>query len=160
MFTPAARASVRSLLLDRAHADPSVAGAATTGSAAAGAEDRWSDIDLVLGLDPAANLPTVITGWTDWLHTELGAVGHFDLLGAGTTYRAFLLSNGLEVDLGFAPSDAFRRTGGEAFTVVFGDPAPDLPAQPEDTDHLTGLAWHHVLHARAAIERCRPWAAE
>lgn len=29
-----------------------------------------------------------------------------------------------------------------------------------DVDHLAGLVWHHVLHARSSIERGRPWQAE
>jgi hypothetical protein len=42
---------------------------------------------------------------------------------------------------------------------VFGDPAPRQP-RVTDADHLIGLAWHHVLHARIYIERGAPWQAE
>ena len=44
--------------------------------------------------------------------------------------------------------------------MVFGE-AIELPAVAEpDRDHIIGLAWHHVLHARICIERNKLWQAE
>ena len=43
--------------------------------------------------------------------------------------------------------------------MLFGE-AVTLPAAQVDGDHVAGLAWHHALHARVAIERGRPWLAE
>lgn len=160
MFTQESRKAVLGRLIERARGDPRLAGAARTGSGARDTADRWSDIDLFLGLTSTADLAGVVEDWSSWLYGGLGAVHHFDLTGSGATYRAFLLADGLEIDLGFAPDGAFRRVGGESFGVLFGDPGPDLPPGPSDTDHLVGLAWHHVLHGRAAIERQRPWSAE
>lgn len=39
-------------------------------------------------------------------------------------------------------------------------PAELRPFGDPDPDHLIGLAWHHALHARVAVERGRPWQAE
>src|SRR5262249_33468849 len=43
MFTPEERAQLRDALIAAARTDPRLTGAALTGSAAAWAEDRWSD---------------------------------------------------------------------------------------------------------------------
>ena len=157
MFTVERRDQVRDQLLARARADERVVGAARTGSAARGAEDRWSDIDLFLGVRD--DIGAVIGDWSAALYSEYQAVHHFDLPAGATTYRAFLLPDGLEVDLGFAPADRFGPVGDGAFDVVFGDPVSRRPGRA-DTDHLVGLGWHHALHARVAIERGRPWVAE
>jgi len=50
MFTPEERDRLRSDLLEHAASDPHISGAAITGSAATGHEDRWSDIDLAFGV--------------------------------------------------------------------------------------------------------------
>jgi len=49
---------MRALLLERARADGRIAGAAVAGSAAADAEDRWSDIDLCFSVAGARSRPT------------------------------------------------------------------------------------------------------
>lgn len=101
----------------------------------------------------------VLTDWTSWLYADLDAVHHFDLHAGAATYRAFLLADRLEVDLGLTPADSFGPLGGGAFDIVFGHPAAPQNSPP-DPDHLIGLGWHHVLHARVAIARGAPWQAE
>ena len=54
-------------------------GAAVTGSAAAGREDRWSDIDLYFGVADDVALDAVLADWTDYLYGELAALHHFEL---------------------------------------------------------------------------------
>ncbi|MYW69586.1 hypothetical protein GTY65_36800 [Streptomyces sp. SID8379] len=151
----ARRGAVLRLLLDRAESDGAVTGAALTGSGATGADDRWSDIDLVLGVREAA-LPDVRERWTLWLYEEFGALHHWDL---GATVRVFLLPGPLEVDLTFAPESQFGPRGPQ-WRTVFGT-AADLPpfAEP-DPNVLAGLGWHHALHARVCVERGRWWQAE
>ena len=53
------RTEIRSALTEAAQ-DPRIAGAELAGSAARGTEDRWSDIDLILQLAPAADEPAVV----------------------------------------------------------------------------------------------------
>ncbi|WP_110945839.1 nucleotidyltransferase domain-containing protein [Streptomyces avicenniae] len=162
-MTPAARRdAVRALLLDRARRDARITGAALTGSAARGTEDRWSDIDLFLGLAPDVPVASLLADWTAYLYGELGALHHFDLRAGEATYRAFLLPEPepLEVDLGLAPGSAFGPVGDGGFRTVFGTPVAARPGPVPDTGHLTGLAWHHVLHARIAVERGALWNAE
>lgn len=148
---------VRARLLERARADTRVTGAAITGSAAAGREDRWSDIDLFFGVTDVA---AVLADFTRHLYDELGALSHFDLTAGAAAYRGFLLENALEVDLGFTPAEEFRSYGEAPFRVVFGRPSAPGPAHRVDLDQLAGRIWHHVLHARSSIERGRPWLAE
>jgi len=154
------QATVRALLLDRARADLRVTGAAVTGSAARGAADRWSDVDLFFGVDDAVEMSEVVADWTAFVCAELGAVHHFDLAADGAIYRAFLLADGLEVDLGFTPAATFGSRGDGTFAVVFGFPTARRAGWTPDPQHLIGLAWHHILHARTSIERVAFWQAE
>lgn len=59
MFSAAERTTIRAELIALAERDPRIIGAALAGSAARGTEDAWSDIDLLLQLDPAADEPEV-----------------------------------------------------------------------------------------------------
>jgi Nucleotidyltransferase domain len=159
VFTVARREQVRTQLLERARDDDRITGAAITGSAASGTADRWSDIDLFFGVAEGSDLTQTLGDWSDFVYRELGAVHHFNLMAGPATYRAFLLDDLLEIDLAFTPAAEFRPLGDGGFDVVFGDPAA-RQTRPTDADHLIGLAWHHVLHARVFIERGAPWQAE
>jgi hypothetical protein len=156
MFEVDERARVRERLLELAEADPDVVGAAITGSLATGREDRWSDIDLAFGIEgePADALER----WTATVYDQFRALHHWDVPFDSTLYRVFLLPDCLEVDLAFTPSADFGPRG-PSWRTVFGRAAEFPPTAP-DRDHLVGLAWHHVLHSRAAIERGKPWQAE
>ena len=57
MFTVEDRERIREELMDAARASGVIVGAALVGSAARGAEDAWSDIDLALQLAPDAAEP-------------------------------------------------------------------------------------------------------
>jgi hypothetical protein len=159
VFTSGQRDTVRRRLLGLAEEDPRITGAAVTGSAADGREDRWSDIDLFFGVADHVALDEVVADWSGYVHGELGALHHFDLKVPAATYRAFLLPSCLEVDLGFTPASRFGPAGPQ-FRAVFGTAAQTPPASLPDPGHLIGLAWHHVLHARSSIERDKPWQAE
>jgi predicted nucleotidyltransferase len=124
VFTLRRREETRAALLERAADDPRVTGAAVTGSAADGREDRWSDIDLFLGVADGAGLAKVFGDFTDAAYRELGALHHFDLHAGTAVYRAFLLGDLLEIDLGLAPAADFGPRGEGDFRVVFGEAAP------------------------------------
>ncbi|MEV6966145.1 nucleotidyltransferase domain-containing protein [Hamadaea sp. NPDC051192] len=157
MFSTQERDTIRQRLLDLAAADPAIAGAAVTGSQATGDEDRWSDIDLVFGVDgpPAVSM----RHWTDRLYDDFGAAHHWDLPSGSAVYRVFLLPGCLEADIAFVPIADFAPRG-PSWRTVFGSPAESQPAPAPTADHLAGLAWHHALHARISIERNRLWQAE
>jgi hypothetical protein len=159
VFTSDQRDAVRQQLLALAEQDPRITGAAVTGSAAAGREDRWSDIDLYFGVAEDVALDAVVSDWTDHLYGELAALHHFELNVPAAVYRAFLLPSCLEVDLGFTPAGQFGPHG-PRFHRVFGEAVQPPPANQPDPAHWIGLAWHHVLHARSCIERDKPWQAE
>jgi hypothetical protein len=150
---------LRRQLLGLAERDPRITGAAVTGSAADGREDRWSDIDLYFGVADDVALDAVVSDWTHYLYRELAALHHFQLKVPAAVYRAFLLPSCLEVDLGFAPAGQFGPHGPH-FRAFFGEAVQPPQAAPPDPGHLIGLAWHHVLHARSCIEREKPWQAE
>ena len=179
MFSIEERDGVVALVVERARGDERIVALARTGSLARGTADRWSDVDLFLGVDPPHAVTAVVEDLGAWAYADLGAVHHFDLhvdLPAGAaTYRALLLGDALEIDLGVAGAGAFATVGGEPFEVVFDDreerhehAASSRPSEgattaaqrPSRTDHLVGLGWHHALHARTAIARARPLKAE
>jgi predicted nucleotidyltransferase len=160
MFTPERRERTRTALVERARQDYRIRGAAVTGSLARGEEDRWSDVDLYFAVAPGARVAEVIEDWSEHVYREFGAVHHFDLRSAGAVYRAFLLDDQLEVDLGFVPAEAFGPLGRGPFEVLFGEAVARRTVEPPEDAHLAGLAMHHVLHARVCIERGRLWQAE
>ena len=157
MFTPTERTRLREVLIEAAHDDPEVVGAALVGSAAAGREDAWSDIDLVLQIARDADPDTVAARWTDRLYRE-GAADHLDVIAGGVLYRVFLLASSLQVDLSFWPEDEFRGTEPE-FVLLFGTPRPSTSPQDPNVGLLVGMAWLYALHARSAIARSRTWQA-
>lgn len=159
MFTPAERSELRQILLADARADDSIAGAALTGSAARDGEDRWSDIDLYLGLAPDAEVVAVAAGWTDRMYAAHGAVHHTDVHRGGTLFRVFLLASTLQVDIAFATAAEFGPTTA-TFRLVFGTAVEQPPTPLPEPAEVVGMAWLYALHARSSIARGRVWQAE
>ena len=159
MFTPEDRTRLRDALIAAARADPRLTGAALTGSAAVGAEDRWSDIDLAPGIAGGADREQVVAGWTERMYREEGAIHHLDVYLGDTLFRVFLLANTLQVDLAFWPQAQFGALG-PTFRLLFGT-ANERPHRPPPTaEGLIGWAWLYALHARSSIARGRAWQAE
>ena len=139
--------------------DSGISGAALTGSAAAGSEDRWSDIDLAFGIVDAAHLRDALSDWTDRMYRDHEALHHFDVVVGATIYRVFLLAGTLQVDLAFSPAEEFGARA-PTFRLVFGK-SVDMPhVRPPAAAQLIGMAWLHALHARSCIGRDEPWQAE
>jgi hypothetical protein len=158
VYTPEERDGVRARLLERARADDRVTGAALTGSAALGNEDRWSDVDLFLGVAESAELDEVIADWTTSLYEEVEAIHHWDVRAGAALYRVFLLQSGLQVDIAFTPELDFGARS-PSFELAFGEPVDVPPPEPPAFADVVGLGWLGLLHARKAIERARPWEA-
>lgn len=155
VFTVSERERLRTDLVTAADTDPRVAGAALTGSAAVGREDRWSDIDFALSVD--RDMEAVIADWTALLYS-CGAVSHLDMRRGATLFRVFLMRSTLQVDIAFWPSDEFGATG-PTFRLLFGE-ANEIPAAPQpERSELIGLAWLYALHVRSSIARGRVWQA-
>ncbi|MEO3773539.1 hypothetical protein [Micromonospora sp. B9E7] len=157
MFSVGERDSIRERLLGLAEGDPAVVGAALTGSHAVDGGDRWSDIDLVFGVD--GPLDSTMHRWTELLYRDFAAVHHWDLPSGSAVYRVFLLPDMLEVDIGFAPAAEFGPHG-PSWRTVFGSPAAAEEDPPPARRSLVGLGWHHALHAWICIQRRRWWQAE
>ncbi|MBB5788594.1 nucleotidyltransferase domain-containing protein [Jiangella mangrovi] len=158
MFTQEERTALRDALIAAARADDRIDGAALTGSAAAGAEDRWSDIDLAFGLAEGADQAAVMADWTAAMYDAHGAVAHLDVPRGGTVYRVFLLASSLQVDIAFAPAAEFGAIA-PTFRLLFGTARPLPFALPPDAVGLVGMGWLYALHARSSIERGRGWQA-
>ena len=157
MFDVGERDRVRERLVELAEADPDVVAAAITGSLGSGDEDRWSDLDMAFGID--GDLERAVERWTATLYADFGALHHWDHPVGSTLYLVFLLPDCLELDLSFTPAAAFGPRG-PSWRTMFGKAAAPEPTPAADRDHVIGLAWHHALHAHAAIERGKPWHAE
>jgi hypothetical protein len=157
MFAAEERDALRDRLLSLAEGDAAIVGAAVTGSQAVDGGDRWSDIDLAFGVE--GSLEATMRRWTELLYRDLAAVHHWDLPAGPVVYRVFLMAGGLEVDIAFAPAAEFGPIG-PSWRTVFGHPAPEREIPAPSRRDLTGLAWHHALHARVSIRRRRWWQAE
>lgn len=148
---------MRARLLELAAGDDAVVSAALTGSYVATGGDEWSDIDVALGFE--GDLQAAIARWTDTIYRELGAIHHWDLPHLSSVYRVYLLPDCLEVDVAFTPAADFGPRGPK-WRTVFGETVELPAAAAPDVSEIAGLCWHHVLHARACIERGTPWQAE
>jgi hypothetical protein len=159
MFTTEERDNVRERVLEVARSDPRVTGGALTGSAAEGAEDARSDIDVAFGIAEEVSLEAVLDDWTEVFGREFGVLHHWDLRSGASIYRVFLLPSGLEIDVGLSPQQEFGARG-PRFSLLFGTARQVKPPPQPDPYHLVGLGWHHVFHARSSIERGKPLRAE
>ncbi len=79
IFTPQRRERLRQTLIAKARSDDRVTAAAVVGSASIRREDRWSDIDLALGLAGTAEISEVIAAWTEKMYRDHGTVHHLDV---------------------------------------------------------------------------------
>jgi hypothetical protein len=159
MFTPEERAQLREELLRDAAEDRRVSGAALTGSAAAGREDRWSDVDLAFGVAEGSDLKEVLAGWTARMYDRHQAMHHVDVRAGAWVYRVFLRRDTMQVDLAFVPAAEFRALG-PSFRMVSGTARETRDAPRPDAAWLIGMAWLYALHARSALARRRLWQAE
>lgn len=159
MFDVGERDGLRARLIGAARQDPHIDAAALLGSAARGAEDRWSDIDLALRLTPGVEPAEVAQVWTRRLQQEETVVDHLDIHASGALYRVFLLASTLQVDLSFWPHDSFV-TGGAPIQLLFGQAEDSEPAAAgEDPMSHVRMAWLYALHVRSALARGRSWQA-
>jgi len=159
MFSSTERDALRDTLLAAARADDRLQGAAITGSASLGAEDRWSDIDLSFGLAKDADQAEVLSDWTARMYRDHSAVAHTDVRSRDSIYRVFLLADTLQVDIAFAPAAEFGALA-PTFALVFGSAEPQPVPAPPDAANLVGMAWLYALHARSSLARGKPWQAE
>jgi hypothetical protein len=159
MYTPEERDLLRAGLLERARTDPRIAAAAITGSAAAGREDRWSDIDLAFSASSAVEIPELLAGWTAHMYHQHHALHHLDVVSGAWLYRVFFLPSTLQVDLAFVSSTEFRALK-PTFRLIFGTAKEPRHVPPPAPGDLIGLAWLYALHARSSIARGKLWQAE
>jgi hypothetical protein len=159
LFTPEERERLRTAIIAEVCADPRVTGAAITGSASLGKEDRWSDIDLAFGVRTAEEIPGLLRDCTERMFAAHGAVHHVDVQAGAWIYRVFLLRSSLQVDLAFAPASEFGARA-PSFKLVHGVAAPAAYRPPPQAEFLVGMAWLYALHVRPSIARGRYWQAE
>jgi hypothetical protein len=158
MFTAEDRDRVQAHLVAAAERDPRVTAAALVGSSATGG-DRWSDLDLTLGVADEAKVDDVLADWTVDVECELQARRLFDLAFGPSIYRVFLLPGCLQVDLSLTPASLFGATT-ERFNLLFGEAVERERVSPLDQAHTFGLGVHHAVRAWICLERGRPWQAE
>ena len=161
VFTVEERERLRESLVATARNDERIVGAAHTGSAALGREDRWSDIDLAVSVAAGAVMDDVVADWTRRLYEQHGAVAHHDIWYGATRFRVFLLADTLQVDLAFWRDGEFGAIG-PTFRLIFGTPAPNPPPAALNPRDLTGIrmAWLYALHVRSSLARGRLQQAE
>jgi hypothetical protein len=159
MFRPEERAQLREELLRDAAEDRRIGGAALTGSAAAGREDQWSDVDLAFGVAEGSDLEEVLADWTARMYDRHQAVHHVDVRAGAWVYRVFLRRDTMQVDLAFVSAAEFRALG-PSFRMVSGTAREARHTPRPDAAWLIGMAWLYALHARSALARRKLWQAE
>lgn len=159
MFTVEERALLRSQLLDYAANDQRISGGAVTGSGAAANEDQWSDIDLAFGVRDGAELPKILSDWTEYMYEQHRVLHHMDLRAGAWIYRVFLLPSTLQVDLAFVPAEEFQALA-PTFRLVFGQAKEPRSLPPPSTTDIIAFGWLYALHARSSIARRKLWQAE
>ena len=172
MFTVDQRDALRERVLRHAKEDDRIVAGAVVGSLAADEGDRFSDLDLTFGIADRTPIVDVLDDWTRTLVDELDAVHLVDLVRDPTIYRVYVLPDALQFDLSMTPAAHFRPAG-PRFQLLFGETAAadaetrkgaepgviSLPT-PAVAKDLFGWGVIYALHARACIERERPWQAE
>jgi hypothetical protein len=159
MFHAGDRERIRSELLEAARADARLTGGAVTGSAAAGNEDRWSDVDLAFGVGAAAPIREVLSDWTRRMYERYEALHHLDVMAGEWIYRVFLLASTLQVDLAFVPAGEFGARA-PTFRLMFGRAAERPQVAAPAAESLIGYGWLYAIHARSCLARGRLWQAE
>ena len=172
MFTVEQRDALRERVLRLAQEDERVVAGAAVGSLAVDGGDRFSDLDLTFGVADHVRVADVLADWTRTLIHELAAVQLAELERGPTTYRVFLLSDLLQLDLSMTPAAQFRPAG-PRFRLLFGDTAPggsEVPAPsvagglflstPAVAADVFGWGVIYAVYARTCIERGRVWQAE
>jgi hypothetical protein len=172
MFTVEQREALRDRMLRLAEDDERVVAGAAVGSLAVEEGDRFSDLDLTFGIADRVPVTDVLNDWTRTLVADLDAVHLVDLERGPTTYRVFLLPDGLQFDLSMTPAAQFRPAG-PRFRLLFGKTAagePEVAAPagagslfiptPAVAGDIFGWGVIYALHAGACIERGRVWQAE
>jgi hypothetical protein len=171
MFTVEERNALSERILRLAEADERVVAGAAVGSLAVDAGDRFSDVDLTFGIADRVQVVDVLDDWTSTLSDDLDGVPLVDLERGPTTYRVFLLTDALQLDLSMTPAAEFRPAG-PRFRLLFGEIAGELetPKPPVAGDlfistpsvarDIFGWGVIYALHSRACIERRRLWQAE
>jgi hypothetical protein len=159
MFTAEERTLLRCQLLEYAADDQRISGAAITGSGAASNEDQWSDIDLAFGVKDDAELPKVLSDWTEYMYQQHSALHHMDLRAGAWIYRVFLLTSTLQVDLAFVSATEFQALA-PTFRLMFGQANQPRTVPPPSPTDIIAFGWLYALHARSAIARQKFWQAE
>lgn len=154
MYTPESRTAIRDSLVRRAVDDARLMGVALTGSAAIDREDRWSDIDLAVGVAAGVPVEDVIEDWSNHMRRTFGVVDTVDITSRSTVYRVFLLPDTLQVDIAFAPRAEFGALA-PTFRLLAGTASDQVVFQPPAIEHLIGMAWLYALHVRSSIGRGR-----
>lgn len=158
MYSVEDRDRVRDVLIEKARTDPLIVSAALVGSTVTGG-DRWSDLDLTLGVVRGVPIEVALEKWTTEVVAEFAAVVLFDLPIPSTIYRVFLFPGALQVDLSFTAEDEFGARS-PRFRLLFGHAIERAVASPPPPAHLFGLGVHYATHARTCIERGRLLQAE
>lgn len=157
MFTEGDRSELLDRLVAHARADPGIGAAALIGSAARRAVDRWSDIDLALGIADGSAVLDVADRWTDVIGEQTTVSDTLDVRAGPALYRVFLLQSSLQLDVSFWPTGTLSPTGGEPLELLFGEAAAPTPQDPPNPYALAGWGWLYALHTRSAIARHRNW---
>jgi hypothetical protein len=94
------------------------------------------------------------------MYDQHSALHHFDIRSGAWTYRVFLLSSTLQVDLAFVVSTEFQPLAPTFRRLVFGQANESQHLPPPQAVYLIGMGWLYALHSRTSIARDHLWQAQ
>ena len=170
--SPDERNAVLDTLLTASQGHPGLVAAVLVGSGAHGFTDEYSDIDMVVVADDAADVDTVSDGWKQRLLQQLPVMASSSVVRAPrVTLHNLYLSTYLEVNTSVLPLHLLQAT--KPNYRVLWDTTGTVEATLDSTwahrrfsqilpaylEQRNASVWHYINHADIALRRNRPWQA-
>ncbi len=171
LFTVGERQEIVEKLLDSLSHDEQIVGVLLVGSAAEGFDDRFSDIDLSVVVTDNRSVLEVFQEWKERIPNLFPVQSSFEVSTSENSFLAgFLLSNFLEVDIGFLSVDdlyakrvrwkvAFDRSGKlEEIMRASWENRSETSLETTYRRNLDSI-WHYITHVAISLARGHHWRA-
>jgi predicted nucleotidyltransferase len=170
-FTVGERQETVEKLLDGLSHDEQITGVLLVGSAAEGFDDRFSDIDLSVVVADNRSVLEVFREWKERISNWFPVQSSFEVISSENSFLAgFLLSNFLELDIGFLSMDglyakrvrwkvAFDRSGKlEELMRASWENRSETGLEKNYRRNLDSI-WHYITHVAISLARGHHWRA-
>ena len=170
MFTKLKREEVLQQLITGFKKDTRIVSAVLVGSGAIGFTDEYSDIDIIVVVDPLHPTRSVFQEWVQRLQQELSVIHYFEVSSNENSFLAgFLLPDCLEVDFGVVSTDEltarkdlwkvlYDRTGKIETKLQISWEAHEKD-DPQAVGKKMSSVWHYIIQSVVSVQRKQLWRA-